>query len=72
MDTRDYIILGIITGLIVWFFCARKRAGCGCSKAPAAAPPLGQGSMHGKGCGPFACGGQENLRAPMAQGLRRV
>lgn len=72
MDTRDYVIVGVLVALIVWFFCRRRSCGC---NTPA--PVVGnQGStvrsVSSGGCGPFACGGRENLGAPLAQPLRRI
>lgn len=52
METRDYFIVAVIVGLIVWWFTRRKAAGCGCGpKMPAPAP-----APSGGRCGPFACG----------------
>ena len=67
MDTRDYVIIGVLTALIVWFFCRRRSTSCGCNTPARVVGNQGSGS-----CGPFACGGRENLRAPVAQPLRRI
>jgi len=73
MDTRDYVIVGVLVALIVWFFC-RRRPSCGCNTPAKVVGNQGSTVGHGggRGCGPFACGGRENLRAPMAAPLRRV
>jgi hypothetical protein len=58
MDTRDYVIVGVLVALIVWFFCKRRSCCTSCaSKAPAPVTgPQGSAVYSGAGCSPFACG----------------
>lgn len=74
MDTRDYVIVGVLTALIVWFFC-RRRSSCSCNTPARVTGNQGSSVGHSgrSGCGPFACGAtRDNMTAPKAQPLRRI
>jgi hypothetical protein len=72
VDTRDYVIVGVLVALIVWFFC-RRRSSCGCNTQTPVVGNQGSGIRSGGGCGPFACGSvRDNMTAPLAQPLQRI